>query len=319
MDIKSWISAFRLRTLPLALSGILMGTYVAGIFNTASWSILFLAMLTALFLQILSNLANDYGDFTKGTDNENRIGNTRALQSGKITPPQMLRAIILFVILSLISGVSLLYETTVHEINLPFLLFFILGIGAIGAAIKYTIGRNPYGYSGWGDLMVFIFFGPVAVFGTFLLHTRFVFSMEKEWPVWFASISIGLLSTGVLNTNNIRDIVNDAASGKYTIPVKIGLKKARIYHILLISGAFLSAFIFIVFSPVTPIAWGSLLGFIPMALQTKAVLNKTPSPEYNKLLKQLSLGTLFLVLLFILTELLSKILLVYELSGVYER
>ncbi|MFN3446695.1 MAG: 1,4-dihydroxy-2-naphthoate octaprenyltransferase, partial [Bacteroidia bacterium] len=173
-NLKTWISAMRLRTLPLAVSGILMGSALSDLSGVESHKLItILALLTAIFLQILSNLANDYGDFTKGTDNEKRVGNMRALQSGNITPKAMLRMIVVFVVLSLISGISLLYVAANGNINYSFLLFFMLGIAAIAAAIKYTVGKSAYGYSGLGDVFVFVFFGLVAVLGVYILHNHF--------------------------------------------------------------------------------------------------------------------------------------------------
>jgi len=305
MQLKTWISALRLRTLPLAASGILMGSYSAGIFGEADWSIMILALITALLLQILSNLANDYGDFMKGTDNENRIGNMRALQSGNITPAQMKIAIILTIICCLVCGIWLLMLAMNGHLNLPFLLFLITGIFGIAAALKYTVGKNPYGYGGLGDIMVFIFFGPVSVAGTFLLHHH-IEIRNTEWPVWCASGIIGLLSAAVLNTNNIRDIENDTAFGKKTIPVRFGIKKARIYHFILILLAFVCNIIFLLNAPVHPFSWISIIAFVPLFIQAKKVIVTTPSPAFNAMLKQVSLGTFFLVLLFILSAALGN-------------
>ncbi len=310
MVIKSWISALRLRTLPLAISGILMGTVTADIIGQTSWSILFLSLFTALSLQILSNLANDYGDFVKGTDNDNRIGNTRALQSGNITLKQMQYAIVLFVVLSLGTGIGLLSVAFNNQINTATILFFVTGILAIAAAVTYTIGKNPYGYAGLGDLMVFLFFGPVAVTGTCLLHTNI---HQSDWIlVTAASTCIGLLSTAVLNTNNIRDTENDRNSGKNTIPVKIGLHKARIYHSFLITGSLICVLVILQLFSFQEMLWIALLAFIPIGFQLKIVWYTPPTSLYNKLLKQLSLGTLLLVLLFVLSRILHTIIVVQE-------
>lgn len=293
----------RLRTLPLAVSGILMGSALSDLSGVESHKMItILALLTAIFLQILSNLANDYGDFTKGTDNENRVGNMRALQSGNITPKAMLRMIIVFVVLSLISGISLLYLAADGNINYSFLLFFILGLASIAAAIKYTVGKSAYGYSGLGDVFVFVFFGLVAVLGVYILHNHFTW----RWPVdkWMIlpAITVGLLSTAVLNTNNIRDIENDRASGKNTIVVKMGLQKARIYHWFLLLGALLSLALFIQTNLLHWIQYLSLLSFIPIIKQGFTVQKLEPSPKYNALLKQLSISTLMLVVVFVVIQ-----------------
>ncbi len=302
-NLKTWISAMRLRTLPLAVSGILMGSALSDLSGVESHKLItILALLTAIFLQILSNLANDYGDFTKGTDNEKRVGNMRALQSGNITPKAMLRMIIVFVVLSLISGISLLYVAANGNINYSFLLFFMLGIAAIAAAIKYTVGKSAYGYSGLGDVFVFVFFGLVAVLGVYILHNHFTW----RWPVdkWMIlpATTIGLLSTAVLNTNNIRDIENDRASGKNTIVVKMGVQKARLYHWFLILGALVVLVIFIQVNLLHWIQYLSVLAFIPIIKQAITVQQLEPSPKYNALLKQLSLSTLLLVVVFVVIQ-----------------
>lgn len=309
--LKTWISAFRLRTLPLATAAVLTGMVAADEMYRADFGITLLAWITAVSLQILSNLANDYGDFVKGTDNEKRVGNMRALQSGNITPASMLRMIVLFVVICLASGISLLWKATAGEINYYFTGFFITGLVAIAAAIKYTVGKNAYGYSGLGDVFVFVFFGPVAVTGTFLLNNGFQFHSGKDWLVFFPAISVGLLCAAVLNVNNIRDIENDKASGKYTIPVKIGVERARVYHLLLISAALL-LILFYAFSRFHPIKLILCLPALVLLNNVRKVWITPPSVAYNGYLKQLSLGTLFLSLCLLLANVLIKLLDVQE-------
>jgi len=233
---KSWLHAFRLRTLPLALSSIIVGSALSFFDDAFRIWVCILAVITTILLQILSNLANDYGDAVVGTDNKDRVGPERTVQSGAISKKQMLRAIISFSALSLISGISLLYIAFEGEFNFTLILFLILGIAAIAAAIKYTVGKNPYGYKGFGDLFVLIFFGFVGVVGTYFLNT-----LSFQWDVLLPALSIGLLSVAVLNLNNMRDIENDAKSGKITLVFKLGYKKAKIYHILLILISFIAA------------------------------------------------------------------------------
>ncbi len=301
--LKTWISAMRLRTLPLAMSGILMGSALANLNGINSpLSITILALVTAVLLQILSNLANDYGDFTKGTDNQNRVGNTRALQSGHITPKAMLRAIVVFVVLCLVSGITLLYIAAKGQINYAFILFFITGIACIAAAIKYTVGKSAYGYSGWGDVFVFIFFGPVAVLGVYVLHNNFTWNAQLDNWMILPATTIGLLSTAVLNTNNIRDIDNDRASNKHTIVVNIGLQKARIYHWFLLIGAIICLTIFILFKSLHWIQFVGLLAFIPIIIQGIKVQTTPPSPKFNAMLKQLSIATLLMVVIFVILQ-----------------
>ncbi len=310
--IKVWISAFRLRTLPLATAAILVGSSIADLHHSLDINISILCFTTAIALQILSNLANDYGDFTKGTDNEKRLGNMRALQSGSITQKQMLMMIIVFVGICLYSGITLLYQAVDGNINKQFVIFFLIGIASIIAAIKYTVGKNAYGYSGLGDIAVFVFFGPVAVIGTFLLNTHFEFNAQNDLLILLPANGIGLLCTAVLNTNNIRDIENDRDSGKLTVPVKIGLHHARVYHTFLIVGGILSM---LAYSFSTPFHWIKLLQIPAAILIVKNLIDvrKTePSPTFNLFLKELSLGILLFVLFFVFTNAAAAIFLSTE-------
>ena len=293
----------RLRTLPLAVSGILMGSALADLNGIdGNKDITILALLTAICLQILSNLANDYGDFSKGTDNEKRLGNMRALQSGRITPQAMLRMIFIFIALCLGFGISLLYVASDGNLTLSFVLFFALGIAAIAAAIKYTVGKSAYGYSGFGDVFVFLFFGLVAVLGVYVLNKHFTWNWWLDRWMLLPATAMGLLSTAVLNTNNIRDIDNDRASNKNTIVVKMGLSKARVYHWFLLLGAFVCMLVFVRLQFIHVIQYISLLAFIPIFIQGYKVQTTAPSPVFNGYLKQLSLSTLLFVVIYILLQ-----------------
>jgi 1,4-dihydroxy-2-naphthoate octaprenyltransferase len=300
--IKTWVSAMRLRTLPLALSSVLAGISVAHLFYGLNTTVAWLCVSTAVALQILSNFANDYGDFVKGTDNDQRVGNMRALQSGIITASQMRVAIVLMVILSLASGIALLYNSTSGQFNTAFLVFLLIGFAAIAAAIKYTVGKRAYGYSGLGDVAVFIFFGPVAVIGTFVLCIGLSFDMQQDWRVLLPACGLGLLSTAVLNTNNIRDIENDERSGKYTIPVKIGLEKARIYHAFLIVVGLVLMGLFMASSFMHWIQLLQIPAMVPIVSTLLLVRSTPPSEAYNDLLKRLSLGIFLLVVVTIITN-----------------
>ncbi len=235
--LKFWIHAMRLRTLPLSIAGILTGGGLAWIYaretNTVFEApVFYLATLTALLLQILSNFANDYGDFQNGADNASRKGPQRAVQSGAITPKQMKTAILITALLAFVCG-CLLLMLAFQQINIRFTLYLLLGMACIGAALKYTMGNNPYGYKGFGDVFVFLFFGLVACCGIFYLLTHTLPSV-----VWLPAISIGCWSTAVLNLNNLRDIDTDKDAGKITIPVRLGLKRGLIYHYGLLLAAY---------------------------------------------------------------------------------
>lgn len=231
--LKYYIRSFRLRTLPLSLSGIFLGcllAYSAGAFNTLGF---WLAVATTLSLQILSNLANELGDLQKGTDNANRLGPIRSVQSGALTIKEFYRVIVLFIILSLAFGSSLVFCAFHSLLNTSGIVMLFLGGAAIVAAIKYTVGSNAYGYRGLGDLFVFLFFGLLSTAGAWFLMTQTVTS-----EIFLPAAAIGFLSAGVLNMNNIRDILNDAECGKRTVPVLLGEKRAKTYHYCLIAGAF---------------------------------------------------------------------------------
>ena len=291
--IKSWISAFRLRTLPLSLSSILMGSIIAYSENKFMITIAILAAATTVFLQILSNLANDYGDSKKGTDNDNRVGPERAVQSGDISLREMRNGIITSSILSLLSGIALIY-IGLKDYNLAYLvLFFVLGIASIAAAIKYTIGKNPYGYAGLGDLFVFLFFGIIGVIGTYFLHTH-----NLELSLILPATSIGLLSASVLNMNNMRDIKNDAESNKKTLVVKMGIRKSKTYHTILIIGAITSFTIYLI---LRESSYTSFICAIPLPilmLNLKKVWSFKDNRELDPELKKLALSTFLLTLLF---------------------
>lgn len=292
-SVKSWIKAARLRTLPLAMSGILMGaalSYLNGGFNP---TVTILAIVTALFIQIFSNFANDYGDSQKGTDNQHRVGPKRTVQSGEISSKQMKLGMIVLIMLSLTAGIWLVAEGT-KGLNLTtFLLFLFFGIVALIAAYRYTAGSNPYGYAGFGDLAVFLFFGILPVAGTYFLNTHQI-NMELFLP----AISIGLFSTGVLNLNNMRDIENDRNSGKNTIVVRMGSSKAKIYQSLLISFGMLASVLFIVMNGKSIFHWLFVLAF-PLFIRDLIQINKITEPQqYDPFLKKLSLATLLFTVLF---------------------
>lgn len=226
---KSWLKAFRLRTLPLSLSGIIVGNALANYFGHINWLLFVLALFSVLFLQILSNLANDLGDSLKGTDNENRVGPKRSVQSGEISKKAMKNAVIIFSILSLITLFPLAYLGTKNLSDAALYFYLFLAIACIVAAITYTIGKKAYGYLGFGDLFVFLFFGTVSVCGIYGL-------IAKEWSPFtlLPATAIGLLSTAVLNLNNMRDYENDKTAKKRTLVVKIGFQNAKIYHGILL-------------------------------------------------------------------------------------
>lgn len=244
--MKTWIQAARLRTLPLSLSGIIMGSFIARWQlkqQGEPWdiSIFILALVVTLLYQILSNFANDYGDGVKGTDQQ-RISEaeSRAVASGKVTAQQMKMAIIVTAILSLVATVALLYLAFFPNYIKEFWIFIGLGVACILAAISYTVGKKPYGYLGLGDMMVFIFFGLISVGGSYFLFTK-----SWDWSILLPASAVGMMSAAVLNLNNMRDIESDRLSGKKTLALRLGFKYAMIYQMVLLQLPLILILIFL--------------------------------------------------------------------------
>ena len=289
--IKYWIQACRPHTLPLAFSGIILGNFFAYFKDSIDWIIFTFSILTAILLQILSNLANDYGDSKHGSDNEKRLGPERAVQSGAISSRSMFRVSILIASMAFISGLLLLFFSQ-HMIGWKGVLILIgFGLMAIWAAYSYTASLNPYGYKGFGDLFVFVFFGIVAVCGSFYLQMGY---LNKS--IWLAAFVMGFFSTAVLNLNNIRDIENDKASGKITFAVRLGLQYARHYHAFLINAGILISLYFLHFIYFKIWHWAFALPLLLIFSNLVKVYQTDDSRDYYPMLKQLSLSILLFVL-----------------------
>lgn len=299
--MKHWIQAARLRTLPLSVSGIIVGSMYALAYPTDNvltptevfnWRIFGYAILTTLGLQILSNFANDYGDGIKGTDNEDRIGPKRAIQTGVISPQAMKRAIIITSVLTLISAMLLIYYAFRYT-NLSYSLFYlVLGILAIASAIRYTVGDTAYGYRGFGDFFVFVFFGLVSTLGV-----NFLYSKQLDFDLFLPAIGIGFLSVGVLNLNNMRDEASDRKSNKNTIVVKIGSAKAKQYHYFLIVSAMILVLVFAVIKNFTFDQYLFVLAYIPLTKHLITVYKNQEASALDPELKKLALGTFALSIL----------------------
>lgn len=296
---SSWIGAARLRTLPLSISGIFIGSSIAARQDYFDISIFSLALGTTLGLQILSNFANDYGDGVKGTDNAERIGPTRALQSGLISRREMLLGILITAAITLLLSILLIYASFGTDKLFSSLIFFLLGIGAIIAAIKYTVGNTAYGYRGMGDVFVFIFFGLVSVYGSYYLYSH-----DHNFNNFMAAISIGLLSTAVLNINNLRDREPDEKAGKITLVVKLGKEKAKNYHFMLIIGAL---FFLVMYSVLTAEKLTDFLyvfAFIPLFLHLRRVIKNDNPMLLDPELKVVALSTFAISILFAIGQIL---------------
>lgn len=287
----------RLRSLPLSVSGILMGTGLAYQHYHFRAEVFMLAMVTAVFLQVLSDYANDYGDAQKGTDNQQRLGPKRAIQSGEMTLFQMKKVIAVTALITLILIVSLIWVALGKENILHSLLFLGLGTGAIAGAIKYTIGKSAYGYRGLGDVFVLVFFGWVSVIGSYFLYTQ-----QFSWKIFLPATAIGLLSVGVLNLNNMRDEANDRVMGKNTIPVRIGGDLARYYHYLLIIIPMVLMMLYTIISFQFGLKNIYLLSFVPLVFHLKFIKNNKTPKAYDSQLKVVALSTFLLSFLYMIGQ-----------------
>lgn len=303
---QAWFQAIRLRTLPLSVSGIIVGSGMAKVLHSITnpeedihfWQIFVLSLVTTIGFQILSNLSNDLGDSQKGTDNKNRIGPTRAVQSGVISQQEMRNAIFICAALSLFFAGGLIYYSSQNLTPELILFYIILAIVCVLAAITYTVGKNAYGYRGLGDLMVFLFFGIVSVLGVFSLYGN-----GFEWLVFLPAVTIGLWSTAVLNLNNLRDHVNDKISAKNTTVVKLGFQRAKFYHAFLILGGFavwllvITLFTLLTFNFLLPLALAPSLLLFPHL--KRVFMNETPK-ELDPELKKVALVTFASAILYAL-------------------
>jgi 1,4-dihydroxy-2-naphthoate octaprenyltransferase len=293
MDVKEIIKAARLRTLPLSVSGIIVGSFIAASNGFFSSTIFILAILTTIGFQVISNFANDYGDGVKGTDNNNRVGPKRAIQSGAISPKQLLQIIKITIAITLCIAILLIYVSFGKNDFLNLSIFFILGIASIIAALKYTMGKNAYGYSGFGDFFVFLFFGLVSVCGSYYLYAK-----NFNFTLLLPAFSIGFLSIGVLNLNNMRDRASDIKSGKNTLVVKIGIEFAKYYHYYLLIASFLFSVLYTLIHYTSIYQFIFVLAFIPIIKHIIVVYKNQDPSLLDPELKKLALSTFLYAILF---------------------
>nr|WP_321413033.1 1,4-dihydroxy-2-naphthoate octaprenyltransferase [uncultured Allomuricauda sp.] len=295
-NTKAWVQAARLRTLPLSLSGIIVGTGLAVMEGRFDLILFILALLTTVGFQVTSNFANDYGDGVKGTDNEDRIGPARAIQSGSITRSSLKKGIIISIIISMLIALALIYLAFGLENFIYIVLFFVLGLLSIWAAIKYTVGSNAYGYRGMGDLFVFLFFGLLGVLGSMFLYTK-----SLGWNAILPAVAIGFLCVAVLNLNNLRDVVSDKKYGKITMVVKMGFDNGKRYHFFLILMALVC---FLLFLWRENFGWKSsffMLAFVPLFIHLRKVMLTQNPGDLDVELKKVALSTFLLAILFLIS------------------
>ncbi len=297
-----WLSAMRPRTLPLAVASIIMGSSLAAAHGAFSWWVATLCFITAILLQILSNLANDYGDSLHGADSVDRLGPPRAVQSGQVTADQMLRAMIIVAVMAIACGLLLLWLAFRDAAVSSTLVFVILGGAAVAAAITYTAGKLPYGYVGLGDLAVLIFFGWVGVLGSYFVQANDL----APWLILPAT-SCGLLAVAVLNVNNIRDMTSDELAGKRSLPVRLGLERARIYHWILLMLPVALTVLYVILTGGSVWEYLFLLALPLLVRNGLAISRTTDLPTLNPWLKQMSLATLVFVILFSVGQLFGNL------------
>ncbi|OSN09571.1 1,4-dihydroxy-2-naphthoate polyprenyltransferase [Lonsdalea iberica] len=276
---QAWLDSLRPKTLPLAFASIVTGSAIAGWQSSFKPGVALLALLTAGLLQILSNLANDYGDAVKGSDTETRIGPLRGIQTGAISLTELRNALIVTVLLTIVSGLSLVALACEKPVDI--VVFLGLGLMAILAAITYTVGNRPYGYIGLGDISVLIFFGWLSVAGSYVLQTGHFDSI-----VILPATACGLLATAVLNINNLRDIDNDRLSGKNTLAVRLGAQKARRYHMLLLMAAPLCLGLFALIYLQSIAGWLFILSLPLLVKQGCYVLRETTAFSMRPMLEK---------------------------------
>ncbi|WP_445749265.1 1,4-dihydroxy-2-naphthoate octaprenyltransferase [Polaribacter sp.] len=292
MDVKSFIKAARLRTLPLSVSGIIVGSSLGNDTSILNSAIFWLAIFTTIGFQVLSNFANDYGDGIKGSD-KNRTGEARMVASGVITPKQMKNAMIVTTIITLIVAILLIFIAFGKENFGYAILFFFLGIASIIAAIKYTVGKSAYGYSGFGDVFVFLFFGLLSVVGSYFLYTK-----QLNFLIFLPATAVGFLSTAVLNLNNLRDFEQDKINQKNTLVVKLGITNAKKYHYFLIFGALFASSIFVILNFSSIVQFLFLIAFIPLMKNLVTVAKNNQLSELDSELKKVALSTFLFAIIF---------------------
>ena len=226
---SSAVRSMRLRTLPLSLSGVCLGMMLAASDYRVPWTVILFTALTTVSLQVLSNLSNELGDYYHGTDTKDRLGPSYGMMEGGLTVSEMKMLIGGAMALCIVFGLLMIRSSFGTLLSLESVCLMMLGGAAISGAMKYTLGRNPYGYQGLGDIFVFIFFGLVAVLGSYFVAAYII----PSWIFLLPACTIGFFSIGVLNVNNIRDMETDAEN-RITVAIKLGEKKAKIYQTVLI-------------------------------------------------------------------------------------
>ncbi len=313
----------RLRTLPLSLSGVIMGAFIGvplngyeltGSFPRGVVSMIIFLLLTTALLQIISNLSNELGDALNGTDRADREGIHYSIQDGDMSVGELKRLIALMVVLCCISGSIMIWFRFGTLLGILPLSFLLLGALAIVAAMRYTLGKNPYGYRAKGDLFVFIFFGLVSTIGGFIFSTPdFMSDSFQGYALNLLKYSllpacaIGFFSVGVLNVNNIRDIKSDALT-RVTVAIKLGARKARIYQTILIAAGWLCITVYVITveqSEITKASYWLFILTLPLFILHLKGVWKREGKALDPMLPLLVMSTFITTLLFCLPRCLA--------------
>ena len=293
MNRQKFVSLFRsmrLRTLPLSLSGVMLGIFYAiGAGACGAGECLFL-LLTAVSLQILSNLSNELGDFLSGTDGDGRNGPAYSLQSNQLSVNAMRKAILITAIISVFCGTAMIWFSFGTLLAAEPIALLCLGAAAVWAAVRYTLGKNPYGYRGFGDIFVFVFFGLVSVCGSY-----FVLAHELPPMLFLPAASVGFFSVGVLNVNNLRDMETDKET-RVTIPLKIGVRNAKIYHCCLIAAGWICMMVYVFITHTSMWNYLFILALPLYIKQIVGVLTRT-GRALDKMLPLLVMSTMLFCIL----------------------
>lgn len=301
--MNRWLDAARPRTLPLAVGSILLGNFLAYATGKFDLIIAILATFTTLLLQILSNFANDLGDFSNGVDNADRKVALRAVQTGKISQQEMRTAVMWTAVLSFFSGISLLFFGLKNAPLEVWATFLALGVAAIAAAVAYTVGKRPYGYMGLGDVSVFLFFGLIGTVGTYYLQTY-----SLDLAIFLPASGCGFLSVAVLNLNNLRDIDNDIKTGKNSIPVRIGKAFGFYYQkaLYIFAIACFYAYPFVAGIKIGINQQILIVGIYPIIQLFRELHSEMNSEQIDPYLKKTALRTLFLIIVFGVIQILTS-------------
>jgi 1,4-dihydroxy-2-naphthoate octaprenyltransferase len=271
--VRIWLMAARIRTLPAAIAPVLVGTSLAGYQHVFHPLRFVAALVGAIFIQVGTNLSNDYSDARRGADTEDRLGPVRVTAGGLVPPHQVLVATYVSFGVAVLAGVYLIIVAGWQ--------LLIVGAASILAGILYTGGPKPYGYEGLGELFVFLFFGIVAVAGSY-----FVQVVHLEWEAFALAVPVGLLASAILVVNNVRDIDTDRRAGKRTLAVRLGRARTRVLYATIVYGAYLLAPVTWLFGPLEPWVLLPWLTLPIAATVVRIVRNRTDGPSLNQALAQ---------------------------------